>query len=128
MLIVNDPKTVQLLEIVEYGVKYKQGKIWWPILLIGAGLLGYLFEKILPIRVNDRYFAISPESPSYVLSYLFSPFNFEKPFYLYLPAMLGIYQLSRFISTYHFWGMLIINCMIGNIFSQYEVNKRVSKY
>lgn len=41
-MIVNDPKTVQLLEIVEYGVKYKQGKIWWPILLIGAGLFGYL--------------------------------------------------------------------------------------
>lgn len=52
MIILNDPKTIKLLEVVEFGVKYKKGINWLPLLLISAALAGYLLQKFLPIRVN----------------------------------------------------------------------------
>ena len=60
MILLNDPKTIQLLEVIEYGVKYKSGKKWLPLLLLGLAAFCYFHEKILPVRIIDRYFMISP--------------------------------------------------------------------
>lgn len=81
---------------------------------------------MVPIRVTDRYFTISPESPDYIAGYIFSLFNYEKPFYLYLPLMLGVYQLSRFITTGQLGLLITVNCIVGDVLGQYLVNKRVS--
>lgn len=121
-MVLNHPKTIQLLEIVEFGVKYKKGNNWLPILLVAAALGGYILAKLLPIRVIDRYFMICPESPEYISGYFFAGFNFEKPFYLYLPTMLGVYQLSRFVTMKHMGALIVVNCIIGNILGQYLVN------
>lgn len=127
-MIVNDTKTVQLLEVVEFGVKYKKGTNWLPLLLASLALAGYMLDRILPIRVTDRYFMISPESSTYISGYLFAGFNFEKPFYLYLPLMLGVRQLSRFVSMGHLGTLLFVNCICGDILGQYLVNQRVKEY
>lgn len=42
--------------------------------------------------------------------------------------MLGVYQLSKFITTAHIGAILFVNCVIGNVLSQYLVNQRVSQY
>ena len=60
MMVLNDPKTIQVLQVVEYGAKYKEGKNWLIFVLIAMGLFGYLMQKTVPIRINDRYFMISP--------------------------------------------------------------------
>jgi hypothetical protein len=127
-MILNQPKTVQLLEIIEYGVKFKDGSNWLPFLLIFTALGGYTLSKVIPIRVSDRYFMICPESPQYIAGYIFAGFNYQKPFYLYLPMLLGVYQLSRFIPLPHMAALLAINCAVGDALSQSLVNKRVSKY
>lgn len=127
-MVVNDPKTIHYLQVVEFGVKYKPGKRWLPILLALFGLVAYVLTKTIPIRVTDRYLTISPESPDYYSGYLFSILNYEKPFYLYLPLLVGVYQLSRFISTGQFAVLVLVNCIIGDVLGQYLVNQRVSKY
>lgn len=59
-IILNSPKTIQLLQVVEFGTKYKKSNKWFPFLLVGFALGAYLLEKVIPIRVTDRYFMISP--------------------------------------------------------------------
>ena len=71
---------------------------------------------------------ISPESPSYLGGYILSGVNYEKPFYMYLPAFLGVYQFSRFITLRHMAILAGLNVIIGDILGQYLVNKRVSEY
>jgi hypothetical protein len=88
----------------------------------------YLLTKFLPIRVTDRYFTISPESPSYPSGYILSGFNYEKQFYLYIPVLLGIHQLTKFITLRAMGIIILANCIVGNILGQYLVNKRVSEY
>ena len=60
MMVVNHPKTIHYLQVVEFGVKYKPGKRWLPILLALFGLVAYVLTKTIPIRVTDRYLTISP--------------------------------------------------------------------
>ena len=60
MMVLNDPKTIQLIEVVEFGAKYKPGNRLLPVILLAIGAFCALHEKILPIRVIDRLFMISP--------------------------------------------------------------------
>ena len=39
-MILNDPKSIQLIEVVEFGAQYKPGKKWLPLVLIALALLG----------------------------------------------------------------------------------------
>ena len=75
-MILNSPNAIQLLEVVEFGVKYKKSNKWFPILLLCFAFSAYLLEKSLPIRVTDRYFMISPESLHYPTGYFFGAINF----------------------------------------------------
>jgi hypothetical protein len=127
-MVLNQPTTVQLLEIIEYGVKYKSGNNWLPLILVATALGGYALSKIVPVRAYDRYFTVCPESPSYIAGYFFAGFNYHKPFYLYLPLMFGVYQLSRFVSVPHMVVLLLVNCAVGDALSQYLVNERVRRY
>ena len=122
MMILNDPKTIQVLQVVEFGAKYKEGKNWVIFVLIAIGLFGYLMQKTVPIRINDRYFMISPETSHYYVGYLFAAFNYSKSIFLYLPAMFGIYRLSRFMSISQMGSLVAINAVFGGILGQYLVN------
>lgn len=128
MMILNDPKTIQVLQVVEFGVKYKKGKNWTIFVLIITGLLGYYLQKNIPIRVNDRYFMVSPEAPNYYIGYLFAGFNYGKPILLYLPLMFGIYRLSRFMTFAQMSALVAINGVLGGILGHYLVTDRVKQY
>lgn len=41
VILLNDPRTIQKLEIIEYGVKYKPGKKYLTLLLLLSGLFFY---------------------------------------------------------------------------------------
>jgi hypothetical protein len=62
VILLNDPRTIQKLEIVEYGVKYKPGKKYLSLLLALSALFFYINERQLPEKVIDRYFSISNSS------------------------------------------------------------------
>ena len=128
MMILNDPKTIQVLQVVEYGAKYKEGKNWLIFVLIAMGLFGYLMQKTVPIRINDRYFMISPETADYFVGYFFASFNYSKSIFLYLPLMFGIYRLSRFMNLTQMGSLVTINALVGGILGQYLVNERVKGY
>lgn len=53
---------------------------------------------------------------------------YEKPFYLYAPLVLGLYQLSRFVTLARMVPLVLSNFVVGSVYGQYLVNKRVSKY
>ena len=127
-MILNDPKTIQVLQVVEYGAKYKEGKNWLIFVLIAMGLFGYLMQKTVPIRINDRYFMISPETADYFVGYFFASFNYSKSIFLYLPLMFGIYRLSRFMNLTQMGSLVTINALVGGILGQYLVNERVKGY
>lgn len=42
VILLNDPRTIQKLEIVEYGVKFKPGKKYLSLLLALSGLFFYI--------------------------------------------------------------------------------------
>ena len=113
---------------MEFGVKYKEGKVWFIFVLMALGFLGYLFQSSLPIRINDRYFMVSPESTAYISGFIFAGFNFEKPFYIYLPLMFGIHRFSKFVSLPWIWGLIGLNCIIGDALGYAIVKERVSHY
>lgn len=128
MVILNDPKTIQVLQVVEFGASYKEGKNWLIFVLIAVGLFGYLMQKSVPIRINDRYFMISPETVNYYVGYIFAAFNYSKPVFMYLPLMFGIYRLSRFMNLTQMGSLIAINGLVGGILGQYLVNERVKQY
>ena len=61
-VLLNDPRTIHKLEIVEYGVKYRPGKKSLSLLLALSALFFYYNEQQLPEKVLDRYFTISNSS------------------------------------------------------------------
>ena len=62
VVFLNDPRTIQKLEIVEYGVKYKPGKKYLSLILLLAGLFFLYNENYLPVKIVDTYFCISTSS------------------------------------------------------------------
>ena len=90
--------------------------------MIAVGIFGYIMQKTVPIRINDRYFMISPESVDYYLGYIFAGFNYSKSVFMYLPLMFGIYRLSRFMNLREMGLLVAINTVIGGILGQYLVN------
>ena len=128
MLVLNHPRTTEIIEIIEFGVKYKKGKNWIPLLMLTLALFGWLQQKILPVRINDRYFTVSYECKKYLSGYLCAAFNYEKPFYLYVPAMLGVYQLSRFVNLNQLGFLLLANIIVGDLLATYLVEDRIKKY
>lgn len=41
-MILNSPKTIQLLQVVEFGTKYKKSNKWFPMLLFAFAMGAYL--------------------------------------------------------------------------------------
>ena len=121
---------IQAIEIAEFGVKYKDGNKWLPILLLLAGLFGYIHEKLLPSRVIDRYFMISGESNQYFTGYLGAPFMYaqNRPFYLFVPLLTVLYQMTRFTKLTHLSILFIWNIVSNGIFGKYIVDKRLENY
>ncbi len=70
----------------------------------------------------DKFFNISTLSNEYYSGYLLSLFLYEKPFYLYLPQVLGVYQLTRFIFVRHLAMLLFANLLVGDVISYHLVN------
>lgn len=129
VILLNDPRTIQKLEIVEYGVKYKPGKKYLSLVLALSALIFYINEKQLPEKVIDQYFAISNSSSlEYFTGFIFAQFMFEKPFYYYLPLLAVVDQLSRFVRSRWIFGVMIANGVINGCIGKHLVDTRVKEY
>jgi hypothetical protein len=126
VVFLNDPRTIQQLEIAEYGVKYRPGKRYLSLLLLLAGLFFYYNQQRLPAKVVDSYFCISTaSSPS---SYLLAGFMHELPFLLHAPLLLAVHQMTRFISNRWVLALLATNALASALAGQVLVQRRVQEY
>ena len=76
-IVLNEPKMIQAIEIIEFGVKYKPGKKYLFLFLILISSFTYLHQQILPERIVDGYFAVSTEmSHGFNCGYLLAPFTY----------------------------------------------------
>ena len=48
VIVLNEPKMIQAIEIIEFGVKYKPGKKYLFIFLLAISAFTYLHQQILP--------------------------------------------------------------------------------
>ncbi len=129
VVLLNDPRTIQKLEIVEYGVKFKPGKKYLSLLLALSGLFFYINERQLPEKVIDHYFAISNTSDlQHPTGFLFSAFMFETPFYFYLPLLAVVNQLSKFVSNRWVLGLMAVNAVGCGLLGKKLVDERVEEY
>ena len=48
MIVLNEPKMIQAIEIIEFGVKYKPGKKYLFIFLLAISAFTYFHQQILP--------------------------------------------------------------------------------
>jgi hypothetical protein len=129
IIFLNDPKTIQKLEIVEYGVKYKAGKKYLSLALLLAGVFFYYNEQYLPVKVVDCYFCISNNSGlEYPSGFLLAPFMYELPFYIYTPLLLVVNQMSKFISNRWVLGLMATNAVVSGLIGKQLVDERVKDY
>lgn len=61
-IIINDPKMISHLELVEYGMTFKPTKRLPIGILIVAGLIITYLYKNTPHPISERYFSISQQS------------------------------------------------------------------
>ena len=73
--LLNDPRAIQAIELIEFGVKYKKGNKYfiWLILFLAFSL--YLEEFQNPIHITDMYFRISTAS-ELLITKIFAAFKF----------------------------------------------------
>lgn len=129
VILLNDPRTIQKLEIIEYGVKYKPGKKYLTLLLLLGGLFFYYNEKYVPAKVVDCYFAISNNSgKEYPSGFVLSAFMFETDFYAYLPLLMVVNQMSKFISNRWVLALIGTNIVINSFVGKQLVDERVKQY
>jgi hypothetical protein len=129
VVLLNDPRTIQKLEIVEYGVKYRPGKKYLSLLLALSALFFYINERQLPEKVVDRYFSISNSSNGeYFTGFAFAGFMFEKPFYYYMPLLVVVNQLSKFVSNRWVLGLMLANGAVNGWLGKHLVDERVQEY
>jgi Flp pilus assembly protein protease CpaA len=53
---------------------------------------------------------------------------FEKPFYFYLPLLVVVDQLSRFVSNRWVVGLMVVNAVINGFIGKHLVEERVKQY
>mgnify|MGYP006869358031 CR=1 FL=1 len=121
-IVLNEPKMIQAIEIIEYGVKYKPGKKYLFLFLILISCFTYLHQQILPERIVDGYFAVSTEmSHGFHCGYLLAPFTYEKSFVMFLPLMAVIFQMSKFVKTEYMALLVIANILTCGPLGKYLV-------
>ena len=122
LVLLNDPRTIQKLEIVEYGVKYKPSKKYLWALLGLTALFFHLNEQVVPVRVTDTYFAISNLSGwDHPSGFLWAGFKHEHPFYHYLPLLAVVAQLSKFVSNRWIIGLIGVNGLVNGAVGRWLV-------
>lgn len=110
-------------------MKYKPGKKSLSLLLALFALFFYVNERQLPEKVIDRYFAISNSTNNeYFTGFAFAGLMFEKPFYYYLPLLVVVDQLSRFVSNRWVIGIMATNAVINGCLGKQLVDQRVKEY
>lgn len=125
-IVLNEPKMIQAIEIIEHGVKYKPGKKYLFLFLILISCFTYLHQQILPERIVDGYFAVSTEmSHGFNCGYLLAPFTYEKSFVMFLPLMAVIFQMSKFVKTEYMALLVIANILTCGPLGKYLVEERV---
>jgi len=53
---------------------------------------------------------------------------FENPFYYYLPLLVVVNQLSKFVSNRWIIGLMMANGLINGVLGKYLVDERVKEY
>lgn len=53
---------------------------------------------------------------------------FENPFYYYLPLLVVVNQLSKFVSNRWIIGLMLANGLINGALGKYLVDERVKEY
>ena len=62
-MIINDPKTIAYLEVVEYGITFKPTrKMPLIVFVVGAVIATSLYLGV-PTTISERYFTVSQQSP-----------------------------------------------------------------
>ena len=95
-----------------------------------AALFANFHEKILPVRVIDRYFTISGESNTYLSGYFGAALMYGtgKHFLLYAPLLTVVYQLTRFVKLSHLSILILWNIASSGLIGKYMVDSRLSQY
>ena len=80
-----------------------------------SALFFYYNEQLVPAKVVDCYFAISNHSTKqYPSGFLLAAFMFETDFYAYLPLLMVVNQMSKFISNKWVIALLATNTLINS--------------
>jgi hypothetical protein len=114
-LIINDPKMIAHVELVEYGMTFKPtNKLPVLLLLLGGVIITYLYKNT-PHPISERYFSISQQSDNHKFGYFGSMFSFNSIYkvILYAPAYLAVLISSRYLKSIDFAMLIIFGC-IGN--------------
>jgi hypothetical protein len=110
-------------------VKFKPGKKYLSLLLALSAFFFYANEQALPEKVVDRYFSISNSTDQhYFTGFAFAGLMFEKPFYHYLPLLLVVDQLSRFVTNPWILGLIATNAVVNGYLGKKLVDQRVQEY
>lgn len=125
----NEPKMIQAIQIIEFGVKYKPGRKYLFLFMILISCFTYLHQQILPERIVDGYFAVSTEmAKGFNCGYLLAPFTYEKPFVMFLPLMAVVWQMSKFVKPEYMALLVLANILTCGPIGKYLVEERVKEY
>jgi len=77
----------------------------------------------VPAKVVDCYFAISNSSgKDYPAGFVLSAFMFETDFYAYLPLLMVVNQMSKFISNRWVIALLATNTLVNGFVGKHLVD------
>ena len=98
-IIINDPKMIAHIELVEYGITFKPTRKLLVLMLLLGGVIGTYLYKSVPSAIGERYFSISQQSKEYWFGYFGGMFSFGSLWkvVMYVPAFVAVLTGSRYL-------------------------------